>query len=105
MKTAVFALLICVGALIQGCSYPEPAKVEQSETRPKIGISGAPENSMLFVDGLDMGPAANYNGKEGVLMIESGKHLVELKAANGRILHSEELFLSSSTTKIIKYVP
>lgn len=105
MKTAIFALLIAAGALLQGCSYPEPAKVEQTETRPKIGISGAPEHSVLFVDGLDMGPAANYNGKDGVLMIESGAHRIELKASDGTVLHSEELFLSSATTKIIQYTP
>ena len=106
MKTLCCVLfVISAGSLLQGCSYPEPAKVEQKDTRPSIGISGAPENSVLVVDGLDMGLAAAYDGIGGVLLIESGKHLIELKAANGKVLHSEELFLSSSTTKIIKYTP
>lgn len=106
MKTLFYALYItCAGILLQGCSYPEPAKVEQKDTRPAIGISGAPENSRLFVDGLDMGPAMKYDGTEGVLLVESGKHRIELKTAEGKVLHSEELFLSSSTTEIINYVP
>jgi len=40
-----------------------------------------------------------------VLLIESGKHFVEVKTADGKVLLSETLFLSSSTTKILTIQP
>ena len=105
MKIIALSLLIGATVLIQGCRYPDPAVIEQADNRPAIGISGAPEGAHLYVDGLDMGAAVLYDGEEGVLLIESGKHVIELKDAAGSVLLSDEVFLSSSTTKIIKYNP
>ncbi len=105
MKRLCVGLIILSAALLQGCSYPDAAKIEQKDSRPAIGVSGAPEGAMLYVDGLEMGVASQYDGTENVLLIESGKHLVEVKTANGKILLSETLFLSSSTTKILTIQP
>ena len=106
MKATAYTLIIGIAAaLLHGCSYPEPAKVEQKDMRPAIGISGAPEGSVLFVDGLNMGPATRDKEETNVLLVESGKHTVELKDADGQVLLSEEVFLSSSTTKILSYKP
>jgi hypothetical protein len=99
-----FSMLLAIG-ILQGCKYPEPAKVEQKDSRPSIGISGAPEGAVVFVDGLNMGPATRDNEEVKVLLVESGKHVVELKSADGRVLLSEEVFLSSSTRKILSYNP
>ena len=54
-KLIALSLLVGAVALIQGCTYPNPAQIQQSDSRPAIGISGAPEGAHLFVDGLDMG--------------------------------------------------
>lgn len=91
--------------LLTGCSYPDPAKVEQKDSRPAIGISGAPAGTLLFVDGLQMGPVSDPDGKMVVILVESGQHLVEARTPGGEVLMSQELFLSSSTTKIIAYKP
>ena len=101
MKAIVF--LIISSCLLLGCAYPNAAKVEQKDNRPAIGISGAPKGTLLFVDGLRMGETSRYNGKAGVLMVESGKHLIEVKTEAGKILLSQDLFLSNSTTKIIPF--
>ena len=98
-------LIVTAMLLLAGCKYPEPAKVEQKDARPAIGISGAPEGALLYVDGLQMGYVSRYDGKEGVLLVESGKHLVEVRAPSGESLFVEEVFLSGSTTKIIHYNP
>ena len=100
-------LMIIVAAilLLAGCKYPEPAKVEQKDSRPAIGVSGAPEGTLLFVDGLQMGYVGQYDGEAGVLLVESGNHVVEIRAQSGETLFSEEVFLSGSTTKVIKYNP
>jgi hypothetical protein len=105
MKTIIFVLLVLSAVLLQGCSYPEPAKIEQKDARPAIGIAGAPEGAVLFVDGLKMGAVSQYDGEAGVLLVESGKHLVEVKNLNGQVLFSQEIFLSGTTTKVIKYNP
>jgi len=98
----LFAVLILIGSALffQGCKYPDPPVVTQNDSRPLIGISGAPENSSLFVDGSEMGLTKRFNGKNGVLLVETGKHVIEVKSAGGEVLFSKEVFLSASTTKI-----
>ena len=105
MKCLCAGLFVLLAVLVQGCTYPDPAKVEQKDSRPAIGVSGAPESAVLYVDGLKMGMAIQFDGKENVLLVESGKHLVEVKTASGEVLLSETLFLSSSTTKILTIQP
>ncbi len=106
MKPLIFSVMtLTAAALLQGCSYPEPAKVEQNDARPSIGVAGAPKGSLLFVDGLKMGTTKQFNGKNGVLLVEGGKHRVEIKSPDGKTLYTEEVFLSNSTTKVITYNP
>ena len=105
MKTIIALILIGSASLLHGCAYPEPAKIEQNDARPAIGVAGAPEGSILYVDGLAMGAPAQYDGEIGVLLIESGKHRVEVKGPDGAVLYAEEIFLSGSTTKILNYTP
>lgn len=105
MKSLSIGLCVLFVVLIQGCTYPEPAQIEQKDSRPAIGVSGAPESATLYVDGLKMGLASQYDGVEHVLLVESGKHLVEVKSADGRVIHSETVFLSNSTTKVLDIKP
>ena len=105
MKAIWIGLFMLGTILMQGCHYPEAAKIEQKESRPAIGVAGAPAGAVVFVDGLEMGQASKFDGKRHVLLVESGTHLVEVKSADGQVLHSETLFLGSSTTKILKIQP
>ena len=105
MKNLCIAAFVILFMLIQGCRYPDPATIEQADSRPAIGISGAPLEAVLYVDGLRMGMASQYDGTEQVLLIESGKHLIEVKTADGTVIHSETVFLSSSATKILAVKP
>lgn len=102
-NTALF--IVAAALLLGGCRYPEPAKVEQKDARPALGISGAPEGALLFVDGLEMGPVSRYDGTDGVLLVESGKHVLEVRSAAGDVLFRQEIFLGSSTTMVIPYAP
>jgi hypothetical protein len=105
MKILCTGAFILLSILIQGCRYPDPAAIEQTDSRPAIGISGAPLESALYVDGLRMGMATQYDGTEQVLLIESGKHLIEVKSADGTVIHSETVFLSNSATKVLAIKP
>jgi hypothetical protein len=104
MKILTLTVLV-TAAVLQGCAYPEPAKVEQHDARPTLGVSGAPAGSLLFVDGLKIGSVKRFNGKAGVLLVESGKHKVEVRNTAGQTLFSEDVFLGSSTTKVLIYKP
>ncbi len=102
MKFLCAGLIVLFAAFLQGCHYPDAAKIEQKDSRPTLGVSGAPKGAVLYVDGLAMGSAGNYDGKKRVLRVETGTHLVEIKSADGQVLHSETLFLSGSTTKVLQ---
>ena len=105
MKKLCLSLVLFSSLIFYGCTYPEPAKVEQKAARPAIGIQGAPQNAVLYVDGLKMGFATIYDGKKKVLLLEPGTHQVEIKSSDGKLLYSETVFLSSSTTKILHCTP
>jgi len=98
-------LLVIFAVVAQGCAYPQPNKIEQEDRRPAIGVSGAPANATLYVDGLDMGMASQFDGQTNVLLVESGTHLIEVKSADGVVIHSETVFLSNSTTKVLRIQP
>lgn len=51
-------------SLLLGCHYPDAAKIEQKDTRPAIGVSGAPEGAALYMDSLKMGMASQFDGTE-----------------------------------------
>jgi hypothetical protein len=105
MKSLFAGLLILLAILVQGCAYPQPVQVEQKDNRPAIGIDGAPWRSILYVDGLQMGKARDYKGKKHVLLIESGKHLIEVRSKKGKVILSETVFLSGTATKILTVYP
>ena len=88
--------------LIAGCAYPTTT-VRAVDDRPSIAIQGAPKDAILYVDGLNMGPADTYDGKPQVLLLETGKHKVEVKSQNQTLL-SEKVFLGSGSTKILSVI-
>jgi hypothetical protein len=100
MKICALLFLMGISLFFQGCKYPEPPVVTQNDPRPLIGVSGAPEGSFLFVDGSEMGLTRRFNGKNGVLLVETGKHKIEVKSAKGEVLFSKEVFLGASTIKV-----
>lgn len=101
MKRILGSISLLLTLLLYGCAYPNAAQMEQKDNRPTLGITNAPKHSVLYVNGLEMGPAGAYNGKSKVLLLESGTNVVEIKSSSGEVLHTETLFLSSSTHKII----
>ena len=93
MKSFVACFLLM--ALVVGC-YPA-SEVRILDSRPRIAIKNAPDNAILYVDGLKMGlaqPRGKWRG--GVLLVEPGRHRVEVKS-NGEVLLSEDVFLGERT--------
>ncbi len=78
--------------------YPNTG-VEITDERPTIGFKGAPGGSEVFVDGIAMGPADQYDGQRETLLVEPGTHVVQIHHQGG-VLLSERVFLGEGATRI-----
>jgi len=99
MKTKLW-LSIVIGLFLTGCTMPE-TRIQSSDSRPKLAVQGAPESSVLFVDGLEIGPANEYNGKPGILTIEPGTHEIMVRSSEGATLHQQTIFVESEIKTIV----
>ncbi|WP_198969620.1 hypothetical protein [Xylophilus sp. ASV27] len=89
--------LFMMAAVLTACAMPETS-VRTGSPRPAIFVKGAPEGATLFVDGLAMGAASQFNGTPQTLRVEEGVHLVEVRSGNA-VLHSEKLFVSNGESR------
>ncbi len=99
MKTKLLRHVFVVVALVAlaGCiGYPS-SRTDIPDERPSIAFSGAPEGSVVLVDGQAMGPAARYDGAS-VLMVEPGNHLIQVRIGD-RVLLTQRVFFSGQATR------
>jgi hypothetical protein len=94
-----FLMPAFLALILAGCALPETS-VRTGSPRPTMVIKGAPADSTLAVDGLQMGAAPTFDGKPKVLVIEEGVHLIEIRRANN-LIHSERTFVSNGETRTI----
>ncbi len=100
MKTKLLRHVLVVVALVAlaGCiGYPS-SRTDIPDERPSIAFSGAPEGSVVLVDGQAMGPAARYDGRENVLLVEPGNHLIQVRIGD-RVLLTQRVFFSGQATR------
>ena len=82
----------CVGLItFIACSYPEK-RTYTPDSRPRLAILGAPADAVLYIDGLKIGPAKDYDGKPNALAVLSGQHLIEVKQSGHSILERRAYF-------------
>ena len=96
MRAIVTALML----LAAGCTYPSE-RVDTVPEEPAIIVIGAPEGAILRVDGLDMGPAAQYDGKQKALIIQPGTHVVTVESG-GSERFREKIFVTGSDIRTIR---
>lgn len=82
-----------------GCQEPRTS-TSVPESRPRILIQQAPQGSVVFVDGKEVGQAKDYNGNPGVLLMEAGTHLVEVRLGD-QVLISQRVFLGGGELRTI----
>ena len=96
-KVIVFSFLALVFAL---CSCAMPiSTVRTVDDRPTLAFKGAPEGALLYIDGLNMGTAGQYNGEPNVLTIEPGTHTVRV-TINNEVIYEQRIFVESSLKTI-----
>ncbi|MGJ3233250.1 MAG: hypothetical protein ACFE0P_15780 [Oceanicaulis sp.] len=84
----LFMILAATVSLSACASYPERT-VTQGGERGAIALQDAPAGAELFVNGASMGPAAQYDGEAGVLELERGRYLVEVRVGAQTIFQRE----------------
>ncbi|HET9554855.1 MAG TPA: hypothetical protein VFP50_17960 [Anaeromyxobacteraceae bacterium] len=88
MRTLIAAVALA-GAV--ACAGPTTV-VRTVDTRPAIAVVGAPAGSTLYLDGLPVGDPAAYDGNPGVLRVEPGTHVVEVRV-DGRPAFTQSVFV------------
>lgn len=92
-------ICLAFALILSACALPDTT-VKTGSPRPTLAIKGAPAGSILIVDGLAMGLAAQFNGEPNVLILEEGLHQIEIKQA-GVSLHAEKAFISNGETRTV----
>jgi hypothetical protein len=103
-KVVVLSFLALVFALCS-CTMPTTT-VRTVDDRPTLAFKGAPEGALLYIDGLNMGPVAQYNAEPKdtyeptkVLTIEPGTHTVRV-TVNNEVIYEQRIFVESSLKTI-----
>ena len=94
---------VCMSlALISACSLPQTT-VRSGSAQPGLVVKGAPAGSILFVDGLNVGAANDFDGAPKVLSVLEGVHRVEVRQGS-TIVYSEKSFVSSGETHTVTVI-
>lgn len=93
-----YKLIVILAVFIAGCTMPATT-TKSVDSRPSISITGAPGNSLLFIDGVNMGDANQYDGHPNVLMLESGTHTVSI-VSNNQVIYEQTIFIESELKNI-----
>lgn len=91
--SSIMCLVICAG-----CSMPSTT-VKSVDTRPSISISRVNDQAELFVDGIHMGKASDYE-EPNQLRIEAGTHKITIKEG-GKVIFDQTIFVESEHKNII----
>jgi len=92
-------LAATLAALVSACALPT-TEVRTGATRPALAVQGAPAGASLYLDGILIGAAAQYNGVAQKLLIEEGVHRVEVKQGQ-TVLLTQQIFASSGETSTV----
>jgi hypothetical protein len=99
LKASIVALVFALSA----CALPQTT-VRTGAAQPGVTVQGAPSDAVLFVDGLSMGPAKQFDGNPNVLAVLEGVHTLEIHQGSTVIFHDKALF-SNGETHPIKLLP
>lgn len=99
MKLLISAAL----ALFLAAACMPETMVQTGAQRPAIMIKGAPEGAILYVDGLQIGPASKYDGNPNVLNVLEGLHQIEVRQG-ATVVHQEKTYVSNGETRPVVVV-
>jgi uncharacterized lipoprotein YmbA len=97
------SIAVLLALALSACALPQTT-VRTGALQPGLIVQGAPSNSVLYVDGLSMGYAQQFDGKPKVLAVIEGVHTLEIHQGTTVIFHDKALF-SNGETHPIKLLP
>ena len=100
MKPLMPAVLCLV---LSACALPQTT-VRTGSAQPGLIVRGAPSGTYLYVDGLNMGPAPQFDGDPKVLAVLEGSHQVEIRLGSA-LVYKDKVFVSSGETHTISVLP
>jgi len=98
MKCFRACLFIIMLVFVAGCTMPATT-VKTVDERPSLAFKDAPSGALLYLDGLNMGDAAIYDGAPKVLLVEPGTHVIRI-VKDGAVIYEQKVFLESSLKTI-----
>jgi hypothetical protein len=98
-----YYLSLVIVALLAGCALPNTS-VKTGSSPPTLIVRGAPAGSVLYVDGLSMGNAAQFDGNPKTLAVLEGTHQVEVRVGDS-VVYKEKAFTSSGESHTVAVSP
>lgn len=96
MKTLSIFLVV---AILSACALPQTT-VKTGSAPPTLIAKGAPAGSILFVDGLAMGNATQFDGNPKTLAVLEGTHQVEVRLGRA-VVYKEKTFSSGGESHTV----
>lgn len=96
----ILASVMLAGALLGACAYPATT-VNQGTPDSSLVVRTAPAGAHVFVDGVDSGPAADYDGVRQVLTVSPGPHQISIRLG-GAVLYDQPHFFGAGSRVEIK---
>lgn len=96
MRAFVLIALACLSA----CTWFASRKTQPPDP-PEIIVTGAPEGSVVFVDGLQAGQATAQSDHPQVLEVAAGPHKVEIHVGD-RIVYREDTYVGPGDHRVVR---
>jgi hypothetical protein len=96
LRILIIALLACVSA----CSWFGSRRAHVPDPT-EIIVTGAPADSIVFVDGVQSAPAALLNDRPQVISVTSGAHIVEIHVGDA-VVYREETYVGAGEHRMIR---
>jgi hypothetical protein len=87
-------------ACLAACSWFSSRKPKPLPDPPEIILTGAPVGSIVFIDGVQIGPAAANNDRSRVLDVAAGAHKVEIRMGD-RIVYREDTYVGLGERSVV----
>ncbi len=97
----LFAAALCT--MLSACALPQTT-VTSGSSQPSLVVTGAPADAVLYVDGLAMGRASQFDGHPRVLAVLQGPHQVQVREGS-TVLYHDKVFLSNGEIRNVKLLP
>ena len=92
-----------LAATLAACVLPQTT-IRTGSEQPSLSVRGAPAGAILYVDGLSVGDARQYDGNPSVLAVLEGVHQIEVRQG-ASVLLRQKVMLASGETRALTVLP